>query len=905
MKKQVSRILSTAGITLVLTALSCTMTASKEADAAKKIKITLNRKKCNLTVGEKVTLKAKVKPAKKKVTFKSNNKRVATVSKKGVVTAKKAGSAQITATIKGTTKQAICKIKVSKKNKKTQTPTPAPTTPAPIVPVPSQPTTIAVTSVSLNKSSVTLYAGTTEQLSATVLPENATRKNLTWSSSDSKIATVSNNGLITGVNKGTTQITVQNISSGKSAVCTVTVRDDIIVTSPDELTQALANDNIAVITIQTNDEAAFTIPASNHSGKQLIFDAPNATLTSGASLDEVRILGGNYTQTAGSTNCVVSVNSTITIESDASSNITINEPASQVQIINDGSVPCINVYAPAKVNISGSATDLIALNVSKAANIVTNQPVNASFTDKVTLSLLSGAEESTVSVDKAANKPDIRGLGYIEVSYKDGTATETVIPEQLAKEDATKVHVTGFIKDAYATANALSDVSVYLLPDSVDLDLNTAATTVETNETAIFVPTGENGSYSFETVPIGNYCLIAKKDGYTTAIQRFSVTSNTGDTFSNEMLYLLDSSIAENKDASIAGSVKNATNNKDISGLTVQLFLHKGNTIGTPVATTTTDSEGNYTFENLAAQQYTIQILGTDDYISGKKSTCVCSGVQNTTNILVSPKLSGEGIRFVLTWGAEYSNAPSDLDAHLVGPAKNGNLFEVYFAAKIYSMDDFIFAQLDVDDTWYEGPETITINTVLEGTYTFYVHNFSGSPDFSFSGAQVNVYQGSELISTYNAPSGTPDDYWKVCTYNSTTGRFRGIGKYLSYEEYEDELGDDYETGLSSSIFSITSSDAESLYYYSISYMTPDEEEPYTALCLYGDEGVTYESIREKLQIELKSPDATYHIVDIDSEEWNKKYADVTTYEYCVGMLEIQLDKNTTAHYQIYFYDYD
>lgn len=898
MKKRVSRILATAGMTLALTAIACTMTTSNEADAAKKVKISLNKKKCNLTVGEKVTLKATVKPTKKKVVFKTNKKRVATVSKKGVVIAKKAGSAKITATVKGTKKKATCKIKVTNK---VQTTAPAPSAPSQITQ--PQATVISVTSVTLDKTSVSMYAGTTEQLSATVLPENATWKNLTWSSSDSKIATVSNNGLITGIKKGTTQITAHNISSGKSAVCTVTVRDDIIVSTPDELTQALANDNIAVITIQTNDEASFTIPTSNHSGKQLVLNAPNATLTSGASLDEVLILGGSYTQTAGTTNCVVTADSTVTIQEEATSNITVNEPASQVRIVNDGSVPSVSVYSPAKVNIDGSATDLIALNASKPANIVTNQPVNASFTDKVTLSLLSGAENSVVSVDKAANKPDIRGLGYIEVSYKDGTATETVVPGQLATEDATKVNVTGFVKDAYSADTALSDVMIYLIPDSVELNLDTTAAAVENNENAIPTTTDETGTYIFENTPIGNYCLIAKKDGYTTAIQRFSVTSHTGDIFSNEILYLLDSSVPDNNNASVSGNVKNATNNETISGLTVQLFLHKGNTIGSPLATTITDSDGNYTFENLGAQQYTIQIAGTDDYISNKKSVCVSAAEESTANILVSPKLSGEGIRFVLTWGSKDSGAPADLDAHLIGPTANGGTFEVNYASRNFAFDDIAYAQLDVDNTDYEGPETITIHSVTDGIYTYYVHNFSGTPDFSFSGAQVNVYQGSELISTYNAPSETPNDYWKVCTYNSATGRFRGIGTYLSENEYYDEIGDYVMYGMTSSIESITQSNSSYIEYY-CDYQTPSDHAPFAALYLFGYDGDTYESIRDDMQIHLTSSEATYQIIDKNSEEWNKKYADLDTYDDCLGMLEIHLSDTLTTHYQIYFCEY-
>lgn len=81
--------------------------------------IKLNHKKLTLTVGNKATLK--VKGTRKKVTYKSSNKKIVRVSKKGTVKAVKRGNAKITVTIKGQKKRLQCKVKVLSK------PTPAPT----------------------------------------------------------------------------------------------------------------------------------------------------------------------------------------------------------------------------------------------------------------------------------------------------------------------------------------------------------------------------------------------------------------------------------------------------------------------------------------------------------------------------------------------------------------------------------------------------------------------------------------------------------------------------------------------------------------------------------------------------------------------------------------------------------
>ena len=61
---------------------------------------------------------------------------------------------------------------------------------------------IIVTGVSLNKESLVLGIGDSDTLIATVFPENATDKSVTWSSNDSSIATVDNNGNVTAVSEG-------------------------------------------------------------------------------------------------------------------------------------------------------------------------------------------------------------------------------------------------------------------------------------------------------------------------------------------------------------------------------------------------------------------------------------------------------------------------------------------------------------------------------------------------------------------------------------------------------------------------------------------------------------------------------------------------------------------------------
>ena len=164
--------------------------------------ITLNNSTLSLTTGQNFTLQAMLSPSNatnKEVTWESSDAGVAAVSKDGVVTAKKAGKATIVAKAADESgKYASCVVTVTEVKKE-------------------------VTGVTLNKSSLNLGVGGSEVLSATVLPADATNKQVTWLSSTPSVATVSQSGVVTGVKEGTTQISVITAEGSKTAICSVTV----------------------------------------------------------------------------------------------------------------------------------------------------------------------------------------------------------------------------------------------------------------------------------------------------------------------------------------------------------------------------------------------------------------------------------------------------------------------------------------------------------------------------------------------------------------------------------------------------------------------------------------------------------------------------------------------------------
>ena len=86
------------------------------------------------------------------------------------------------------------------------------------------PEIVPVDSITLNKTSTSISVGNSEKLTATVTPENAANKRVTWTSSNENVATVTANGTVKALAVGTTKITATAADgSGKSATCTVTV----------------------------------------------------------------------------------------------------------------------------------------------------------------------------------------------------------------------------------------------------------------------------------------------------------------------------------------------------------------------------------------------------------------------------------------------------------------------------------------------------------------------------------------------------------------------------------------------------------------------------------------------------------------------------------------------------------
>ena len=269
-----------ASIILLMCMLLSMIAMPVSASAAK-----LNKTSISLNVGKTCTLKAT--GTKEKIAWTSSNKSIATVSSKGLVKAKKKGTAVITA--KYGKKKLTCKVTVK------------------------QP----VKSVKLNKKTANVTVGKKITLKATVSPTTANNKTVMWKSSNTSVATVSSKGVVTGKKKGTVTITATaKDGSGKKAVCKISVKNAVSQEPQNSKITSISLD-ISELNIDEGMKYNFSVqttPASD--SEKLQWDSSNPSVATISSTGELSALKNGSTTISVSTTdgsnlkaqCVISVN---------------------------------------------------------------------------------------------------------------------------------------------------------------------------------------------------------------------------------------------------------------------------------------------------------------------------------------------------------------------------------------------------------------------------------------------------------------------------------------------------------------------------------------------------------------------------------------------------------------------
>ena len=166
--------------------------------------VTVTPSRIEIIEGESAVLSASVSPeaaSDRAVAWSSSDRSVATVDKAGTVHGLRPGTATVTATAEG--KSGTCAVTVKAK-------------------------AVNVTGVTLDVTELTLTEGEAETLTATVRPDNADNRKVTWSSDKTEVATVDGAGKVTAVKAGEAVVTVTTEDGGKTATCKVTVKAKVV-----------------------------------------------------------------------------------------------------------------------------------------------------------------------------------------------------------------------------------------------------------------------------------------------------------------------------------------------------------------------------------------------------------------------------------------------------------------------------------------------------------------------------------------------------------------------------------------------------------------------------------------------------------------------------------------------------
>lgn len=214
--------------------------------------VSLNKTELILAVDEFENLTATITPnnaTDKSVTWSTSNSAIADVDQTGKVNAIAAGGpVTITATSNDdNTKTATCTVNVIAER-------------------------VSVLSVNLNKTSTEITIGGTETLTATVNPDNATNKNVAWSTSNAAVATV-DNGVVSALSVGTANITVTTEDGSKTAICAVTV-------NPILVKNVSLNKNTTEITIGGTETLTATVNPDNATNNSITWSSSNNAVAS-------------------------------------------------------------------------------------------------------------------------------------------------------------------------------------------------------------------------------------------------------------------------------------------------------------------------------------------------------------------------------------------------------------------------------------------------------------------------------------------------------------------------------------------------------------------------------------------------------------------------------------------------
>ncbi|MDI3536600.1 MAG: hypothetical protein PWP30_1082 [Eubacteriaceae bacterium] len=386
---------------------------------------------------------------------------------------------------------------------------------------PAKPETIAVTGVSLSPTEVTLSRGTSQVLTATVSPANASNKAVTWSSSDRSVAVVEN-GIVTPKGNGSATITVTTADGNKTATCKVTVKTKI--TAVTTINGIAASSNSISDAIDYGESYSLPTTVTVTGYDQESFECPVSF--SPANVDNTKtgetVYSGTLNPPAGYVNSD-GIKATIRLTVGAKPVITITSSPTEEEISIGQTPTVLTVKASVTQGKSLSYTwyfkrsasaDLVLIPEATGASY---QP--SAFTTATTLQYYCKVSASqaesvttlacTVTAHDETEKPDSDPV--VEQPSDDQTASETPVIKTQPADQVLSESQTNLTVEALVSKGTLSyqwyQSSVNASQGGVAIeDATTASLTIDTTELTdityyyVVITNTEDGKASTKTL---------------------------------------------------------------------------------------------------------------------------------------------------------------------------------------------------------------------------------------------------------------------------------------------------------------------------------------------------------------------------------------------------------------------
>ncbi len=377
---------------------------------------------------------------------------------------------------------------------------------------------VSVTGVTLSPTSISLNIGETSQLTATVSPSNATNKNITWSSSNNSVATVSNSGLVSAVSQGNATITVTTVDGNFTATANVSVTNSTV-----SVTGVTLSPTSLSLNIGGTSQLTATVSRSNATNKLVSWSSSNNSV--------VTVSNSGLITAISVGNAIITV-TTVDGNKTATTNISVTTSVISVTGV---------TLSPTSISLNIGETSQLTATILPAN--ATNKLVSWTSSNNLVATVSNSGLVSAISVGNAT----------ISVTTQDGNKTATanisvISPNHLPQISSTPVKnavsETQYIYSITATDSDVNDSLIFSATKPSWLNF-----TDNKNRTATLsgTPTNENEGANSVSISVTdsksqpvtqNFVIIVEKINHAPSFTSIPQTDTllVGDTFSYQIV---------------------------------------------------------------------------------------------------------------------------------------------------------------------------------------------------------------------------------------------------------------------------------------------------------------------------------------------------------------------------------